>query len=39
MLTNNKDIPDIEFVWVGGLFSQFMVKPKLVLRLGWGFDN
>ena len=32
------DIPDIEFLW-GGLQSHFMVKPNLVLRLGWGLDN
>ena len=29
---------DIEFVW-WGLQSHFMVKPNLVLRLGWGFDK
>ena len=27
--------------WVGGVVvqSHFIVKPNLVLRLGWGFDN
>ena len=24
---------------VGGLHSHYIVKPNLVLRLGWGFDN
>ena len=24
---------------VGGCKSHFQVKPNLVLRLGWGFDN
>ena len=24
---------------MGGLHSHFIVKPNLVLRLGWGFDN
>ena len=23
----------------GGLQSHFVVKPNIVLRLGWGFDN
>ena len=23
----------------GGLHSHYIVKPNLVLRLGWGFDN
>ena len=27
------------WVGVGGLQSHFIVKPNLVLRLGWGFDN
>ena len=26
--------------WVGGVVqSHFIVRPNLVLRLGWGFDN
>ena len=24
---------------MGGLHSHYIVKPNLVLRLGWGFDN
>ena len=37
---NGWDIPDIEFVWVGGVVqSHFIVRPNLLLRLGWGFDN
>ena len=31
-----------KFVWGvgwGGLHSHYIVKPNLVLRLGWGFDN
>ena len=24
---------------VGGMHSHYIVKPNLVLRLGWGFDN
>ena len=42
-VSNSWDIADIEFVWwvgwVGGVQSHFIVKPNLVLRLGWGFDN
>ena len=37
--SNSWDIADIEFVWVGGLHSHYIVKPNLVFRLGWGFDN
>ena len=25
--------------WVGVVQSHFMVKPNLVMRLGWDFDN
>ena len=40
-VSNSWDIPDIEFLWGGGwgVQSHFQVKPNLVLRLGWGFDN
>ena len=42
-VSNSWDIANIEFVWVGwggwGLHSHYIVKPNLVLRLGWGFDN
>ena len=37
-VSNRWDIADIEFVWVG-VQSHFIVKPNLVLRLGWGFDK
>ena len=37
------EVPE-KFLWVvgggwWGLQSHFRVKPNLVLRLGWGFDN
>ena len=41
-VSNSWDIADIEFVWVGGVggvHSHYIVKPNLVLRLSWGFDN
>ena len=41
-MNNSRYIADIEFLCgVGGwcLQSHFIVKPYLVLRLGWGFDN
>ena len=40
-VSNSWDIADIEFLWGGGgvVHSHFIVKPNLVLRLGWGFDN
>ena len=38
-VSNSWDIAEIEFLWWVGVQSHFMVKPNLVLRLGWGFDN
>ena len=38
------EVPE-KFLWVGGVGwggvvqSHFIVKPNIVLRLGWGFDN
>ena len=40
-VSNSWDIADIDFLWWWwwGVQSHFVVKPNLVLRLGWGFDN
>ena len=33
------EVPE-KFVWGGwGVRSHYIVKPNLVLRLGWGFDK
>ena len=38
-VSNSWDIAYIEFLWWWGLQSNFIVKPNIVLGLGWGFDN
>ena len=38
-LSNSWDITNIEFLWWWVVQSHFIVKPNLVLRLVWGFDN